>query len=133
MASADPSQVPASGDGSDDSSQDYTIQIIVSGGQISVGVVPGDGDSDDSSDSSAASGSSGDPSATGSGGDPDNDGDSDSDSSGAQPVKNIKEALTIALDIYRNGGQVQDADADFNSGFNSQTPTPAPATGGYGS
>ena len=133
MINADPSQIPASGDGSDGSggaSEDYTIQIIVSGGQISVGVMPGDGDSDDSSADSGASGGADGSSASSGGGDPDNDGDSDSGASGAQPVKNIKEALTIALDIYRNGGQVQDADSDFNSGFQGQTKTPAPPTGG---
>jgi hypothetical protein len=36
------------------------------------------------------------------------------------PVANIKEALQVAMDIYKNGGQVMDAnagEADFASGF----------------
>lgn len=42
------------------------------------------------------------------------------DESGLSPVKNIKEAMSVALDIFNNGGQVVDAtagDADFDSGF----------------
>ena len=47
------------------------------------------------------------------------------DESGLAPAKNIKEAMSVALDIYNNGGQVVDAtagDADFDSGFASKQP-----------
>jgi hypothetical protein len=49
------------------------------------------------------------------GGDDGSGGDSDDNST---PVKSIKEALTMALEIYRNDGEMpQQADADFQQGF----------------
>lgn len=101
---------PDSSDSPQDSDSDnsqgsagYTICIKVDGqGDISVGVTPASAD----------------------------DGDEDDDSSDYAPAKNIKDALTVALDIYRNDGQVKDSDADFNEGYSSQTPpsNSAPST-----
>lgn len=42
------------------------------------------------------------------------------DESGLSPVGNIKEAMSVALDIYKNQGQVIDAtegEDEFNAGF----------------
>ncbi len=127
-AQTDPSAGAGAGDGSDDdASQAYTICITVDGDQISVGVQPGDGDADDQGGSAAGGGTSGASGASGASG----GGDAGSDSGGGMtPVKNIKEALTVALEIYRSGGQVEDADADFNSGYASQQQPSAPPTGG---
>lgn len=53
------------------------------------------------------------------------------DDSSYHPVRSIKEAMQVAMDIYKNSGQMVSADAgmdDFNSGFG-QNPTPAPKGG----
>lgn len=109
QAMADPTADPSSGDSS---TQPYKICIAVdSDGKITVGVDPSD-DSDDSASESGSGGSA-----------------DDSDDSGMQSVKNIKEALTIALDIYKNAGQMTDGDSDFNSGYSNQSSGASP-TGG---
>ncbi len=44
----------------------------------------------------------------------------DEDKSGYQPARDIKEALTMALDIYRQNGKAQDAgamQAEFKAGY----------------
>lgn len=110
---ADPSADPsASGDGSE---QGYTICIVVDAqNNISVGVVPGtDADSDQDDDASQGGGASGGDDQSGSGGSSDSDQD-------FAPAKNIKDALSVALDIYRNDGQIgamTNADDDMASGF----------------
>lgn len=82
----------------------FTIAIVVDGqGKIAVGVLPGT--------------------------DADQDGDDDANQAGAQdgdhdfvPAKNIKDALTIALDAFRNGGELGeqgDPDGDLTAGFTS--------------
>lgn len=81
--------------------QSYTICIMVSGdGKFGVGVEQGDG-SDDSSGS--------------------DDGGSASDGSQDTPMAQVgsfKEALSMALDIYKSGGAPQSSgDDDFNAGF----------------
>lgn len=45
---------------------------------------------------------------------------SEEDEENLSPVKNIKDAMSVALDIYKNQGQIPEASAgeeDFNSGF----------------
>lgn len=105
-AGGDPTQDPAAGAGSGDGSaaQSYTIEITVSPDGISVGVE--------------------------SAGQEDAESGGESGGSGAQPVKSIKDALTVALQIYRNDGQMSEgssADDDMASGFG---PSSAPASGG---
>ena len=48
----------------------------------------------------------------------------------SQPVQGLKEALSVIIDIVKNGGQVADAAAgegDFAAGFNEDTSGNAPA------
>ncbi len=100
---ADAGAQPGAGDGSQD--KGYTICIVVdANGQIAVGVLPGtdaDGDGDDDTAQGAQ------------GAAPDGDHD-------FAPAKNIKEALTVALDIYRNDGEMSEmtnGEDDMAAGF----------------
>ena len=84
--------------------QGYTICIKVDAqNKISVGVTPASAD----------------------------DNDADDDDSSYAPAPNIKDALTTALDIYRNQGQVSDSDSDFNSGYGSKSQGKAAAKSTY--
>ena len=119
-AAADPTADPSADPTSDDSSgapaeQGYTIEIIVAAdGTITVDVEQGE---DDDSESGAASGAGADDGSGDSGaGD-----DTDSGAGSPTPAKNIKDALSIALDIFRNNGQIAAAsspDDDMQSGYN---------------
>lgn len=89
-APAAPSATPADGSAPADTSQGYTISIMVGADQsIKVSVDPGTGD--DSSDGAAAAGS--------------DDGSGDD----SQTVPNIKAACKVVMDIFNNAGQIQDA------------------------
>lgn len=45
------------------------------------------------------------------------------DDSGMQPVKNIKEACAIVMDIFKNSGQITDqGEGDFEAGFGAKPP-----------
>ncbi len=95
------------GDGS------YIILISVDGqGRILVGV-EGEGD--------AAQGPTGNSSAQSPGNGTTNAGSDDGSATAVAmtPARNIKDALTQALEIYKNNGQVSasSGDADFNAGF----------------
>lgn len=107
--SADPSADPSSGGG-------YTIEITVTAdGKISVGVESADEENEEESSAGGASAGSG----------ADGAGTSDDESTeptegAAQPAKNIKDALVMALEIYKNNGAspgVDDSDSQFQSGF----------------
>jgi hypothetical protein len=94
-AAGDPAQdPPAQGTGDDTGQQGYTIEIHVDPqGAISVGVDTGADEQDEGAGDDAGE---------------------------LQPAKNIKDALTIALDIFRNEGQMTQgpsADDDMASGF----------------
>lgn len=91
----------AQGDGS------YVIEIRVSGSkEITVCVEEG---SEEAGEEAGADGGDADSyGASGAGGGDDN----------SVPVKSIKEALTLALEIFRNDGELpQQADDDFQQGF----------------
>ena len=107
---ADPSTDPSADPSADPSeSQGYTIEIIVAAdGTITVDVDQGadDDSGSDSGDGSAAGG--------------DGSGDDESGNS-PTPAKNIKDALSIALDLYRNNGEMTAASApsdDMQAGYN---------------
>ena len=97
---------PDTGAQTDDSSvtQGYTIEISVAGdGSITVGA--------ESAAQENAEGGSGVPSGGAS---------SDSSEGTAQPAKNIKDALLMALEIFKAGGEMPKADtsdADFSQGY----------------
>ena len=89
---ADPSAADAGGSG-DTAPQGYTIEIMVAAdGTITVDVEQGADDSDESGEGAET------------GGDTSTGGDADAGS--PTPAKNIKDALSIALDIYRNSGEI---------------------------
>jgi hypothetical protein len=116
MATAQPMMSPQSDDlGSDDTGADpsqagesqddgsYVIEIRV-GSDKSISVCVESGSEEAAEEQGEDSG----------GGD-DSGGGEDDDST---PVKSIKEALTLALEIFRSGGQMpQGADDDFQQGF----------------
>lgn len=115
--SADPSM----GAGSDTDSgmgAGYVIEITVTAdGMISVGVEPADEESqEEGGEGASADPSAADPSAEG--------GEAAEPAEGsAQPAKTIKEALTMALEIFKNNGQAPSADtsdSDFSSGYSGQ-------------
>ena len=111
---ADPSTDPSADPSADPSeSQGYTIEIIVAAdGTITVDVEQGadDDSGSDSGDGSAAGGADG------------GDGSGDDESGNSPtPAKNIKDALSIALDLYRNQGQMTAVGApsdDMQAGYN---------------
>jgi hypothetical protein len=56
-------------------------------------------------------------------------GDEASEESGFKPVKDIKDALAMAIDIYKNNGQATDtasAESEFSSGFSGKPPASVP-------
>jgi membrane protease subunit (stomatin/prohibitin family) len=105
MAGGDPSADPSASTGGDSSAGGgYTIEITVTAdGQISVGVESADQES--AEESGGASGGA------------------DTDS-GAVPAKSIKDALTMALQIYKSNGQAPQADTsdqDIDAGYGAAT------------
>ena len=116
-AAADPTTDPSADDSTGaPAEQGYTIEIIVAAdGTITVDVEQGE--DDDDSESGAASGAGADDGSGDSGaGD-----DTDSGAGSPTPAKNIKDALSIALDVYRNDGQIAAAsspDDDMQAGYN---------------
>lgn len=109
-STAGPSSTMGGGDGSQSGS--YKIEIRV-GADKSLSVCVEQGEDGDSGYGADASGGSG-------GADSTMGGDStmDSGSGDTVPVKSIKEALTLCLEIYRNDGQLpQQADEAFQQGF----------------
>lgn len=119
---ASATQDPASSDGST-AAQSYTIEITVSPDGITVGVESADDDSAEAPDDSSASAAPADPSqpAAAAAASPASDSDSDSD---AMPAKDIKEAMVMALMIYKNNGEMPQSDAtgddDFAQGYKSR-------------
>ena len=100
-AGADDSDMTGAGAAGDEASPGYTIEVTVTGdGQISVGV--------ESADEENAEESGGDQAETG-----------DQESAEAKPFKNIKDALTYALQIYKNDGEPPEDDATSESAFQS--------------
>lgn len=97
----------ATGDDTQQSPQGYCIEIHVGAdGKISVDVEP---EADEAAEEQGEGG----------------------ESSKGQPVSGFKEALQVAMDIYKNDGQIQDAgagDSDFAEGFASG-PTPVSGPG----
>lgn len=113
---ADPSMDPSAGAEPDDDGG-YSIEIRVDGqGKISVCV-----ENESNEPPESAEGAEG---AEGSAADPGED--EDSEMSQYQPAANIKEALTMALEIYKANGKAPPADAlgkrlssaGFSAGYN---------------
>jgi hypothetical protein len=95
-------QQPGEGDGS------YVIEIRVSANK-EITVCVESGSEEDEEEQGGQGGAGGDPD----GGDYGASGDDNS-----VPVKSIKEALTLALEVFRNDGQLpQAADDQFQQGF----------------
>ncbi len=94
-AAPDPASAGATDSGAGDGSYEICIKVTADG-QLSVGV--------ESADAEAQEGGA-------------------DDDSGYAPAKNIKDALTKALEIFKNNGQMSttDPDADFQAGFGSQS------------
>jgi len=105
MATQQPAPMAADAAPTDDADQGassgYTIELHVDGtGAISVSVEP---DGADEADASAAP--------------PDGSGapmEGEEDQDEAQPVPNIREAVKLILDIYKNAGQMQDNSGDMD-------------------
>jgi hypothetical protein len=87
-------------DAPDDTSNGYTIEIKVDGsGAITLSVEPAADEAAEEQGEGAESG---------------------------QPVKNIKEACSLVMDIFNNAGQMTDGgDGDFDSGFGASKAAPA--------
>lgn len=110
--SADPSADPSMGANSGAGSS-YVIEITVTAdGMISVGVESADEESQEEGGEGAEAG----PGA-------DADEAAEPAEGAAQPAKSIKEALTMALEIFKNNGQAASADtsdSDFSSGYSGE-------------
>lgn len=110
MASADSTAAPDTGattPSGDTGAASYTIEISVTPDGISVGVESADQENAEEGGSEGAGEAQGTPAA-------------------ATPVGSIKEALTLALDIYRADGQMPDQNApspedEMSSGFGGST------------
>jgi hypothetical protein len=105
---ADDTDMTGAGAAGEAPSPGYTIEITVTGdGKISVGVESAD---EENAEESGAGGDQGE--------------SADQESAEAKPFKNIKDALTYALQIYKNDGEAPEDDGAsedaFQSGFASQ-------------
>ena len=107
--------------GADSQAQGYVIEITVTAdGQISVGVESSSEEAQEESGEGAAA-------APAEGADPAEGAEgaegAEPAEGAAMPAKNIKEALTMALEIFKNNGQAPAADtsdSDFSSGYSGQ-------------
>lgn len=121
---ASTSASPAMGADSDTDSgmgAGYVIEITVTAdGMISVGVESADEESQEEDGEGASSGGSSD--SEDESADPSAEPAEPADGA-AMPAKTIKEALTMALEIFKNNGQSPSADtsdSDFSSGYSGQ-------------
>lgn len=122
--------MPMPTDDTSDMSQGYVIEITVTAdGKISVGVESaseesqeegGEGSASAEGEDAAAPADDADPAAPAPAAPAD---DAEPAEGSAMPAKNIKEALTMALEIFKNNGQAAEpdtSDTDFTSGYASK-------------